>query len=173
MPKQVTVSLGGRAYTIREKPTGINSKWRERMRATTVMRTFESLGGTVDDLIVLSSTSGGIKEIDLGKALGLARILPAVVNGLTNSVDDIKALVYEYEPNLVAERAWLEENAYDSEFVAAFLEVLKLLYPIMGVWEMVTGFRGQQTPTNSPSPNGDSGLGMEGPKKRDPRPKRA
>lgn len=170
MPKQVTVTLGGREYTIQEKPTGINTEWRKKMRETQVMRVFEYLDGFVTDLIAVVQgipEGGGLGDIDIGRALGVARVLPAIVNGLSHSVDDIKALIYQYEPKLKTEQGWLEKNAYDEEFVRAFLEMLKLLFPITGVWEMVTGYRGQQTPGNSPSANGASnGLPASGPKKK-------
>lgn len=170
MPKQVTVTLGGRSYAISEKPSGINMKWRKKMRATSLMSVFESLDGLVTDLMVVVgsvSDGGKISDIDIGKALGVARVLPAMVNGLSNSIDDIIDLLFEYEPKLKTDRKWLDENAYDEEYVRAFLEMLKLLFPIMGIWEMVAGFQGRQTPGNSPSVNGAlNGLPASGPKKK-------
>lgn len=169
MPKQVTVTLGGREYTIKEKPMGVNGQWRAKLRATSVMRVFESLDGFISDLVTTFGSipeGGSLSDIDLGKAVGVARILPAMINGLATSVDDVTELLFEYEPKLRTERKWLEENAYDQEITNAFLEILKLVYPIMGVWGMVAGLRGQQTPTNSPSPNGTSGLPASGPKKK-------
>ena len=170
MPKQVTVTLGGRAYAISEKPSGVNMKWRKKMRATSLMRVFESLDGLVADLVALAGSipdGGKLSDIDIGKALGVARVLPAMVNGLSNSIDDIIDLLFEYEPKLKTDRKWLDENAYDEEYVRAFLEMLKILFPIMGIWEMVAGFRGQSTPGNSASVNGASnGLPASGPKRK-------
>lgn len=168
MPKQITVFLGGREYTIKEKPTGAQSEWRKQLRATSVMLIFESFNGFVTDLIDIANSipdGKGWKDIDFGKAIGVARVLPAVVNGLANSVDDIKELIFAYEPKLRTERKWLEENAYDSEFTEAFLGMLKLTFPIMGVLEKVSGFKAPQTPSNSPSPNGTPTLLPGGPKK--------
>ena len=78
-------------------------------------------------------------------------MLPAVVQGLVGSVDEIAELLFVYDGKLAAERKWIEANAYDEEAVAAFIEVLKLTYPITALWGMVSGSRAQQTSTSSVS----------------------
>ena len=169
MAKQVSVRLGGREYTIKEKPMGTNGAWRKKLRATSVMRVLESLDGFVVDLmdVFASIPEGGkLSDIDVGKALGVARILPTVVNSLAGSIDEVIDLLFEYEPKLKSDRKWLEANAYDEEVVTAFLEVLKLTFPIMALWGLVSGSRAQQTPTNSVSANGTSGLPPSGPRKK-------
>lgn len=187
MPKQVTVKLGGREYTIAEKPMGVNGAWRKKLRATSVMQLFESLDGLVDDLVVAiadvrressAGENGDSVEgfrFDIGKMFAVLRNLPTLVNGLASSVDDIIDLLFDYEPKLRTERKWLEENAYDEEVIAAFIEVLKLTFPIMALWGLLStnGSRAQQTATNSHSQNGASGLPASGPKPKASRPKAA
>lgn len=189
MPKQVTVTLGGRSYAISEKPMGINGAWRKKLRATSVMQLFESLDGLVDDLVVAiadvrrekiesADEDGNSVEgfrFDIGKMFAVLRNLPTLVNGLASSVDDIIDLLFDYEPKLRTERKWLEENAYDEEVIAAFIEVLKLTFPIMALWGLLStnGSRAQQTATNSHSQNGASGLPASGPKSKGSRPKAA
>ena len=149
---------------------GVNGTWRKKLRESSVMRVLESLDGFLDDLVsaVNSVPDGGsLSDIDLGKVLGVARVLPATVNALANSTDEIAALLFEYEPKLKTDKKWLEQNAYDDEIVTAFIEVLKLTFPIMALWGMVTGSRVQQTHGNSPSANGaTNGLPVSGPKKK-------
>lgn len=181
MPKQVTVRLGGREYAIKEKPMGVNGAWRKKLRATSVMRLFESLDGLLDDLVAAmatiqpESTAGddnvaveGIR-FDMGKMFTVARNLPTLVNGLASSVDDIIELLFEYEPKLRSDKKWLEQNAYDEEVVAAFVEVLKLTFPILALWGLLStrGSKAQQMSGNSPYANGESnGLPASGPKKK-------
>lgn len=170
MPKQTTVTLGGREYTVNEKPMGINAAWRLKLRQSSVMRVFDSLDGVIDDLASVVRgvpEGGGLGDIDLGKALGVARVLPAVVNALAGSIDEITDLLFEYEPKLKTDRKWLEKNAYDEEIVGAFIAMLQLLFPITALWGMVTGSRAQPTRGNSPSGNGAlNGLPASGPKKK-------
>jgi len=170
MPKQVTVHLGGREYTIHEKHMGVNAAWRKKLRESEVMRVFESLDGFIDDLLSMVKSvpeGGGLADIDLGKAIGVARILPVVVNALAGSIDEIASLLFDYEPKLKSDRKWLDANAYDEEVVRAFMEMLQLLFPITALWGMVTGSRVRQTSGNSVSENGGSnGLPASGPKKK-------
>lgn len=169
MPKQVQVTLGGRQYAIKEKPSGQNQAWRAKLRATSVMRVFESMDSFVTDLMTTVSSvpeGGKLSDIDLGKALGVTRALPVMVTGLANSIDDVKELLFDYDTKLQTDRKWLDANAYDEEYILAFLEVLKLTFPIMALWGLVSGSRVQQTHTNSPSLNGVSGLPASGPKKK-------
>ena len=84
----------------------------------------------------------------------LAHIVPAAILNLSNSMDDISALVFDYVPEMKDDQEWIMDNVYDSELVAAFMEVLKLNFPIMGVWGLVTGFRAPGTSSNLPTPNG-------------------
>jgi hypothetical protein len=168
MPKQVQVSLGGRDYTVTEKPMGANGVWRQKLRTSRVMRIFESLD---EAMIQLVSVADGVSEkgwdaINLNQVIGISRLLPVLVDGLTNSVDEIIDLLFDYEPKLRTERGWLEENAYDDEVIRAFVEVLKLCFPIMGVLDLVRGSRAPQTQSNSHAQNGASGLPPTGPKKK-------
>lgn len=170
MPKQVTVTLGGREYTFHRKPYGVHLRARERIKSSSVYRVLESLDDftRVFQAIVKSiPKDGSWRDIDFGQALGLMQIAPATIDALLNSVEEIVELLFEYEPKLKTERKWLEEHAYDEEFVNAFVAILKMLFPIMAAWAVVSGRAEQETSTNSPSPNGTSALPPGGPKKKD------
>lgn len=170
MPKQIIRTLGGREYTFTEKTMGINAAWRKKLRESSVMRVLESLDSLIDDLVAMVNSvpeGGSLSDIDMGKAFRVARILPAAINALAGSVDEITDLLFEYEPKLKTDRKWLESHAYDEEVINAFLGMLTLLFPIMGVWETITGSRVRPTPGNSASANGDlNGLPASGPKKK-------
>lgn len=155
MPKVVKYKLGGREYAITEKVSGIAEKWRKHLRETALYKTFVSLDAVVEQ--VVNIIDGGIENLEAGPAISIARLLPAMVESLATSSDDIKALVLDYVPEMQADREWLDEHVYDSEYTGAFVEVLKLNFPILGALELIRGLRAPGTSTNSPSMNGASG----------------
>lgn len=154
MPKTVKVTLGGREYILSEKVMGVSQKWREHLRQSGVMRIFQSLDSAVAS--VLEVVEGGIENVEASQIVSIAHVLPVIVNGLTDSIDDVLKLLFDYVPEMETDREWLAENAYNSEFVAAFIEVLKLNYPISALWNLL-GSRAQPTLTNLPSTNGATG----------------
>ena len=151
MPKTAKVTLGGREYILSEKVMGVTQRWREHLRQSGVMAIFQSLDQAVAS--VLSVVETGVENLQAGDVISIARVLPIIVNGLSNSIDDVLALLYDYSPEMAADAEWLGENAYDSEAIAAFIEVLKLNFPIMALWNLL-GSRAQPTLTNLPSTNG-------------------
>ena len=155
MPKVVKYKMGGREYPISEKVSGIAEKWRKCLRETALYRTFVSLDAVVEQ--VVNIIEGGIENIEAGHVISVARLLPAMAESLATSSDDIKALVLDYVPEMKEDLAWLDENVYDSEYTGAFVEVLKLNFPILGALELIRGLRAPGTSTNLPSTNGASG----------------
>lgn len=162
---QKVVTLGGREYTIKQKPMGTTAKWRRKLSESQVLLIFQSLDRVVAQFTAIATDveKDGLAGIDIAQALGLTRILPVVVNGLLGSIDEVWELLFEYATPLADDREWLEENAYDEEGVKAFLVVLGLCFPISALWETVSGRKVQQTNTNSPTRNGTSGLPASGP----------
>lgn len=156
MPKQVKVKLGGKEYMLTEKTMGVTLLWREQLRQSSVMRLFESLDGALSQLVsaVNGNEDGNLNVI---AGINIATIAPAIVRGLTNCMDDVIELLFDYSVELQNDREWILEHAYDEEAIAAFIEVLKLAFPIMALWDMVAGSRVQPIATNLPSRNGASG----------------
>lgn len=153
MPKTAKVHLGGREYVLSEKVMGVTQKWREHLRQSSVMLIFQTLDEAVAS--VLSVVDGGIENLTTAQVIPIARILPIIVNGLANSIDDVLELLFDYSPELKADREWLAENAFDSEAIAAFIEVLKLNFPIMALLSLLRpGSAARSTLTNLPSTNG-------------------
>lgn len=151
MAKEFTAALGGRNYTVAALPIAPSRVWREKASKE------------FDVILKAFSVSFNFETSQIGE---LAILLQAVVNTLKRASDQILDLLFEYAPNLKAEREWIEHNATDEEALAVFQEVLKLAFPFGVLLELVTGRTGSKTLSNSPSPNGVSALPASGPVKR-------
>lgn len=155
MPKVVKYKMGGREYPISEKVSGIAEVWRKMLRESSVFVTFQSLDAIVEQIV--STIEEGVENLEPWRVIAVARILPSIVNSLATSMDEIKALVLDYVPEMRADIEWIGENAYDSEIVGAFIEVLKINFPIMDALALMRGSRASGTATNLPSTNGAGG----------------
>lgn len=154
MPKTVKVALGGREYIVAEKFSGLTERWRKTLRESAVFVTLQSLDGVLE--LLGKIVQGNEEKFDVASITALARFVPTVLN-LSNSMDDIKALTFDYVPEMKADVEWIGENVYDSEIVAAFVEVLKMNFPIMAAWDLLRGSKALGTSTNLPIMNGDIG----------------
>lgn len=154
MPKTVKKTLAGREYVIAEKVSGIAEKWRTHLRESTVYTTFLSLDDVV--AVAVEAYENGLDNLDVNTVVMVIRTLPATVSAMANSMDEINTLVYDFVPEMAADRDWLRENVYDAEIVDVFIEILKLNFPILGALELIRGLRAPGTSTNLPSVNGDS-----------------
>lgn len=155
MPKQVKVLLGEREYFVAEKFSGLTERWRKHLRESAVFVTLQSL----DDVVALVGKviDANEEKLDVASITSLARFVPAILNSLSNSMDDIKALTFDYVPEMAADKEWIADHVYDSEIVAAFVEVLKMNFPIMGALELLRGSKAPGTSTNLPTMNGAIG----------------
>lgn len=155
MPKTVKVELGGREYVVAEKFSGITERWRKHLRESAVFVTLQSL----DDVVALVGKviDANEEKLDVASITSLARFVPAILNSLSNSMDDIKALIFDYVPEMKADEKWLGENVYDSEYVPVFVEVLKINFPIMAALDLIRGPKALGTSTNLPTMNGAIG----------------
>lgn len=121
---QIEVELGGRTYTILELPTRKNEAWRE------------GLEEILDPLIgVLKGVSGlEVTGSNLAEVMPSAEMIAKVA---MKSPELVRDLVLSYSPDLDNERDRLLDEAYDSEFVAAFTKILGLAYPFGGLAQAV------------------------------------
>ena len=108
MPKTVTVTLDGNEYTITEKRSRDNAAWRGKLEVP-----FQDLAG------LLESAPGA----DLTDGQSLAALVRSVSGMLLGSIEIVTGLLADYAPDLPL------EDAYDSEILEAFTEVLGLAYP--------------------------------------------
>jgi len=166
MPKTAQIALAGRPYVLTEKHSGPATAWRNHLNASQTMRIFQSLDEAVVQLVgvldQMTDNEGKMKkmsevDVNVSDIIGIGSTLPVVVNGLSHSIDEIKDMLFDFSPELQADREWIDQNAYDSEIVVAFVEVLKLCFPFLAVLDLVTGPSGRSTSTSLPSPNGASG----------------
>lgn len=134
------VEIGGKSYTINEAKRKANAKWRQsfQVQFTEVADLIEGLPGT-------EMTSQAIGQ--------LIRQITSKIGG---SVDEMAALVFAYSPELAADKETIEEEAYDSEIMAAFTAVLKLAYPFGSLIEMVSGLSSLGQGTKETSLNSSS-----------------
>ena len=112
--KTVVVELGGRGFEVRELPMRASRAWRER------------LGAPMREVVQRLQGAAAMEVTDVA---GIGDLIEHVGELVLGSVEIAADLVFEYSPELAAERDWIEEQVYDSEMMAAFVEVLKLAYP--------------------------------------------
>jgi hypothetical protein len=124
LPKQITITLDGEQYTITEKRSRDNAKWRQE------------LGGPFAQLVDLLEAG---PDVELTDMQSLANVVRSVSGLLLTSIDTVKALLASYAPTLPL------ENAYDSEIMAAFTEVLGLAFPFGSLVKKIRGLSGPPT----------------------------
>lgn len=112
--QKAKIVIGEKEYTIQERRSRDNAAWRH---------SFETPFKTLLD--ALSSAP----NVDLTDGQALAGLLDSAGGILLQSVDIIAGLVRDYAPDLPL------DEAYDSEIISAFLEVVKLAYPFGPIWQ--------------------------------------
>lgn len=130
---KAVIRLGGKKYEIAELPSRKNQEWRGKLEQpfkelTTMLVKLPEMMGTNGDG---ETKKGDWKDMELGlqNLPQISDMLEFMVLRVAGSVDTIRELVIEYSPELEAQGDAIRESAYDSEFVKAFTEVIKLAYP--------------------------------------------
>lgn len=141
--KTETIIIGEKTYVVREAKRKANAKWRQRFQAE-----FTDVAALLE----------GLPKTDLS-AQALGGLLHQIIAKVGGSVDTLAELVFAYSPELAADRETIEEEAYDSEIMAAFTAVMKLAYPFGSVIQTVNGLvalgqKGKPTLPNSSSSTG-------------------
>lgn len=152
--RTITVSLAGREYSVQQLPMKANRAWREKFNVP-----LKKLTDALQDAVRLS----GKKFADddrLLQAVGhlLATHLEEVTRILTGTIDLMGEAVYEYAPEIAADRERIEEEAFDDELIAAFMKVVQLAFPFGPLMNLVPslGQMAAMTSPNSPSRSGAS-----------------
>jgi hypothetical protein len=135
-----TIEIGDVKYTVRELKRKANAKWR---------LAFQAQFTEVADLIE------GLPQTDLTPA-AIGNLVRQITNKVGGSVDEMAELVFAYSAELNKDRDTIEEEAYDSEIMAAFTAVLKLAYPFGSLVEMVSGLSSLGREAKATSPNSSS-----------------
>lgn len=141
--KTVQVTLGGKEYNIRALKMRQSKEWRDKVK--------EPFGSLVDAL-------QAAPNIELTSMADLSTLVDVVKDLVLGSFDLVLDLLFQYSPELAADRERIETEGYDEEAVEAFVEVLKLAFPFGGfrkVFSTLPGPANQATSMNSPSASGD------------------
>ena len=108
--RSATITLSGKQHTINELPSRRAAAWRKQVQ--------EKLG----DVAKLVESA---PDTDISNSAALATLVRNVGSLVVGSTDIVVELLFEYAPALRES----DEDFYDSELLAAFVEVVKLAYP--------------------------------------------
>jgi hypothetical protein len=115
---QASITLAGRQYIVRELPLRKNAAWRADLQNTVM--------GAADLFAAAPDT-------DVSNPQAVAALIRGVGNLVLGSTDVVVDLLFAYSPELAADREHIEGNAFESEVVEAFTEVVKLAFPFLAV----------------------------------------
>jgi hypothetical protein len=153
--KSITITLGDRTYTVQSLKFKAEREWRKKYDAP--ISNLITAVSTVKHL----STKQYEQTGELFKEIGMVLLSHAdeLLSALLNSPDTCFEAICDYSPAIAADRAFVEENAYQEEIARAFIEVVKLAYPFGSLLGIATslGSLEKQTTQSSPSLSGDSG----------------
>jgi hypothetical protein len=137
----VTIQLGERAFTVREAPYARAVAWKAQLlvEARPLFAQVQSAQG-----------------LQFDSAADLGQLLPILETVLTGAMGTILELLLAYDPQLAAERDYIEEFATEHQILAGFNEVLRLADPFGLLPQIARGFgrRTNGTSTNSRAPVG-------------------
>jgi hypothetical protein len=111
--KTAKLTLGGVEYEIQERRARDNAAWRKKL-----LGPFGDIAKTLDGLTSQELSGDSI-----------SKVIVTFQDVIVGSIDLVTELVIEYSPTLQASKKQIMLEAYDSEIVEAFGEVLKLAYP--------------------------------------------
>lgn len=115
----IEVNLGGRVYPLSPR---VGRKYTRVMR-----HKLAELLGDVDQLVELMQAAMAKETTELSG--GRLEAMASIVKRMTGpQIDEALDLVYEYAPNIAADREYLEENATDAEFMGALWAIIRLSY---------------------------------------------
>jgi hypothetical protein len=123
-PQSFTVQLGETEYTINPLPF---------RPAGEVRRKFEAI------FTPIVETLKTIPTTDLTDLAALGSIVGALKGTLFGSMDIVLELLIQYAPNLAADQDKIKETAYDTQILAAFVEVAQRLFPFGQIPKQLTG----------------------------------
>ena len=108
--RTVEITLNGEKHTVQELRSRANREWRAKLEAH-----FSELADALENA----------PDTDLTDGSALAGLVRSVSGKLLRSVDILTELLVAYAPDLKP----IIDDAYDSEILEAFTQVLGLAYP--------------------------------------------
>lgn len=122
--KAIIVRLAGKDYRVEPLTVRPSKAFRKRVG--------DALSGMTDLIADALRPTGAVGTPVEGPAeisASIKEIGRLLSERLIGSTDLAADLLFEYSPILAEDRERIENEAYDDEIIAAFVEVLKLLYP--------------------------------------------
>jgi hypothetical protein len=111
------VKLAGKEYQVNPLPRLQAKAFRQR------------ISDTIGDITNAMRMAGSASSVELTDLNSLAGLLDTVGGLLAGSIDQVADLLFDFSPELAEDRERIEREGFDDEIIAAFLEVLRLLYP--------------------------------------------
>lgn len=151
--KSTTVTIAGRQYSIESLKFKAEREWRKKYDAP-----ISALINTLSQTRTITDQSNDPGQWLRQMGGVLLSHAGELVKALIESPDTLLNAICDYSPVLQADRDYIEENSYQDEIAAAFIEVLKIAYPFGSLLSLVKnlGSLEKQTTPSSPSPSGDS-----------------
>jgi hypothetical protein len=122
--KSTMVTLAGKQYELQPLPIRKAREIRTRFA--------EPLAGIIDAL-------KAAPKVELNDLQGIGSLLDAAKIVLVGSIDLALEILFEYSPEIAADRPRIEDEAFDDEAITAFVEVVKQLYPFGGLINSLPG----------------------------------
>lgn len=122
----IKIKIADRKYELKELPAKKATLWREMLT--------NQYGTFLQEIVSVMNTDYETAE---GRAI-IGQLMGNAIFKLGGSIEDIREMVFSYIPELEKDREYALENGLDSQFIAAFVEVIKLAYPFGGIAQMVT-----------------------------------
>lgn len=122
--RKTTLVLGEQEYVVPELPRKQNAQWRAAFEAA---------------FVDAASGLTGMADVDISGAEGLETAVRGLMGQINGAVDTAVSLLFQYADVLSDDAGRIEERAYDSEIVDAFVAVLGLAYPFGSLLTAVGG----------------------------------
>ena len=133
--KTITVPLGGKSYEVQALPIRKARAWRKKFAEP-----FNLIVGTLEAL----------PGVEITKPEDLALLVRSLSEVLLGSVDTLVDMLFDFSPALAADKDYILDHATDDEAVRAFVEVLKLAYPLVELVGVIRNAVQPQPPTDQP-----------------------
>lgn len=138
--RTISITFGDRNYTVPQAPIGRAKAWRKQLKKP------------LNEILAL--ISGDLLNTELNSAADVVGLAEKMIPVLMDAPETVLELLLGYAPTLKADKAYIEEHGYDEQVVDAFLQVLKVAFPLARLTELL-GPMNLATSPSSPEPSGE------------------
>jgi hypothetical protein len=115
--RSVTVTLGGKEYSVKQLPMRAEAEWRKRLQTL-----------LAPILLLLQNYD----KIELNTPADVVDLLQRIAPLLLDAPDTMLELLFDYSPELAIQADEVETTAYSDEVLEALKAVMGLAYPFVG-----------------------------------------